>query len=145
MGRRLRVKGYAQRDEDDCGIQMAGNSNSRINNGLKYVHTRTRKSTVLKEHLINKGISQSNEIFPLWFPWILFPLILCIRLSYILKPTNWWILHPDEIFQTMEGIVLIYFCCIIYLFIFIYLFIYFFNYLFICLNLNELHIYIIIM
>ena len=41
--------------------------------------------------------------FPLWFIWPLFFLTSALRVQYVMRPSNWWILHPDEIYQTMEG------------------------------------------
>lgn len=41
--------------------------------------------------------------FPKRLPWLLVALTLTFRLHYVLQPVNWWILHPDEIFQTTEG------------------------------------------
>ena len=86
-----------------------GNSDTRLNDDLKNTHTRRRIVSVSKGNKItqeaNQSIPLSSDIFPSWLPWILFPLTLLIRLLYVLEPTNWWILHPDEIFQTMEGTV----------------------------------------
>ena len=41
--------------------------------------------------------------FPSWFIWPLFFLTSALRVQYVMRPSNWWILHPDEIYQTMEG------------------------------------------
>lgn len=56
-----------------------------------------------KDCFINNDNSATKDLFPYWLPWILFPLTLSVRILYVLEPTNWWILHPDEIFQTIEG------------------------------------------
>ncbi|OWF40950.1 uncharacterized protein LOC110463146 [Mizuhopecten yessoensis] len=42
------------------------------------------------------------DLFPRKSVWIVFVITLCIRLRYVSKGENWWILHPDEIFQSVE-------------------------------------------
>ena len=44
-----------------------------------------------------------ENVFPEYLPWYLFVLIVCVRIYYVLQPRNWWLLHPDEIFQSVEG------------------------------------------
>lgn len=44
-----------------------------------------------------------EDVFPEYLPWYLFVLIVCVRIYYVLQPRNWWLLHPDEIFQSVEG------------------------------------------
>ncbi|XP_063448690.1 uncharacterized protein LOC134728150 [Mytilus trossulus] len=43
-----------------------------------------------------------ESILPELLPWYLFVIVLCIRIHYVLQPKNWWLLHPDEIFQSVE-------------------------------------------
>ncbi|XP_069136108.1 uncharacterized protein [Argopecten irradians] len=43
-----------------------------------------------------------KNIFPNWSPWILYAVTLVIRVTYINKKSNWWIYHPDEIYQSIE-------------------------------------------
>ncbi|KAL3856509.1 hypothetical protein ACJMK2_011259 [Sinanodonta woodiana] len=44
-----------------------------------------------------------NYIFPKNVHWLVFLVTLMFRLWYVCDKRNWWILHPDEIFQTLEG------------------------------------------
>ena len=44
-----------------------------------------------------------EDVFPEYLPWYLFVLIVFVRIYYVLQPRNWWLLHPDEIFQSVEG------------------------------------------
>ena len=46
---------------------------------------------------------KSGNIFPKRFHWLLFAITLTFRIWYVSRPSNWWVLHPDEIYQTMEG------------------------------------------
>ncbi|KAL3857570.1 hypothetical protein ACJMK2_012221 [Sinanodonta woodiana] len=41
-------------------------------------------------------------LFPHWIPYMVVSLTLAFRLVYVSQPENWWIHHPDEIFQTIE-------------------------------------------
>ncbi|WAR03213.1 hypothetical protein MAR_009771 [Mya arenaria] len=43
-----------------------------------------------------------TSIFPRWLPWLIVMVTLSVRVHHVLQPTNWWILHPDEVFQTVE-------------------------------------------
>ena len=52
---------------------------------------------------LNSNIVDDIHLFPRWLPWILVALTLTFRVHYVLQPKNWWILHPDEVYQTTEG------------------------------------------
>ncbi|KAK3581733.1 hypothetical protein CHS0354_000117 [Potamilus streckersoni] len=41
-------------------------------------------------------------LFPHWLPYMVVSLTMAFRLVYVSQPENWWIHHPDEIFQTIE-------------------------------------------
>ena len=43
-------------------------------------------------------------LFPRNTHWIVFLFTLVFRVWYVSGKENWWILHPDEIYQTLEGI-----------------------------------------
>ncbi|XP_070206211.1 uncharacterized protein [Littorina saxatilis] len=45
---------------------------------------------------------QGGHWFPSWFIWPLFVLTSSFRVYYVTQPRNWWLVHPDEIYQTME-------------------------------------------
>lgn len=42
-------------------------------------------------------------LFPIYSEWIVFVVTLVLRCNYVSQKDNWWVLHPDEIFQAMEG------------------------------------------
>ena len=45
-----------------------------------------------------------EDLFPKGTPWLIVLMTLVFRLWYVSKTENWWILHPDEVYQTIEGI-----------------------------------------
>lgn len=55
----------------------------------------------------NHGYDVDNEdvqgLFPRYSEWIVFVVTLVLRCNYVSQKDNWWVLHPDEIFQAMEG------------------------------------------
>lgn len=55
----------------------------------------------------NHGYDVDNEdvqgLFPRYSEWIVFVVTLVLRCNYVSQKNNWWLLHPDEIFQAMEG------------------------------------------
>lgn len=55
----------------------------------------------------NHGYDVDNEdvqgLFPRYSEWIVFVVTLVLRCYYVSQKNNWWLLHPDEIFQAMEG------------------------------------------
>ena len=44
------------------------------------------------------------DLFPRNTHWVVFLFTLVFRVWYVSRKENWWILHPDEIYQTLEGI-----------------------------------------
>lgn len=44
-----------------------------------------------------------DNFLPRWTHWVVFVLTVCVRMYYISQPRSLWILHPDEIYQTIEG------------------------------------------
>ncbi|KAK6192415.1 hypothetical protein SNE40_003884 [Patella caerulea] len=44
----------------------------------------------------------SKLLLPTWLPWFLVFFNMASRVHYVMKPKNWWILHPDEVFQGVE-------------------------------------------
>ncbi|XP_078338736.1 uncharacterized protein LOC111135920 isoform X2 [Crassostrea virginica] len=43
-------------------------------------------------------------LFPKCSKWIVFGITLVLRCTYVTRKENWWLLHPDEIFQSMEAL-----------------------------------------
>jgi len=69
------------------------NGHNRVHNGGKRFRN--------QESNINQ--SEPENIFPNWSPWLLYCVTLAIRISYVRRKANWWIYHPDEIYQAVEG------------------------------------------
>ena len=44
-----------------------------------------------------------DNFLPRWTHWAVAILTLFVRIYYIGQPQSFWILHPDEIYQTVEG------------------------------------------
>ena len=58
-----------------------------------------------QSHTKNATLESSLEdLFPNGTPWLIVLFTLVFRLWYVSKTENWWILHPDEVYQTIEGI-----------------------------------------
>ena len=49
------------------------------------------------------GCCGLEDTVPRWAPVAIFLCTLIIRVSYVSRKINWWILHPDEVFQSLEG------------------------------------------
>ncbi|KAK3756910.1 hypothetical protein RRG08_007689 [Elysia crispata] len=41
-------------------------------------------------------------VIPTWTPWLVSLMTLVFRVYHVTEPRNWWVLHPDEVFQSME-------------------------------------------
>ena len=44
-----------------------------------------------------------EDLFPSWFPWCVVIATVIVRVCYVYQPESWWILHPDEVFQSVES------------------------------------------
>lgn len=44
-----------------------------------------------------------DALIPSCTPWIIYACVFAFRLHHVNQKENWWILHPDEIFQSVEG------------------------------------------
>ena len=53
-----------------------------------------------QQHVCTCGL---ERIFPWWFPGVVFLVTVLVRMHYVYQPANWWVLHPDEVFQSVEG------------------------------------------
>jgi hypothetical protein len=62
----------------------------------------SNKDSDLIRDTVKCGCGLEN-VFQEYLPWYLFVLIVFVRIYYVLQPRNWWLLHPDEIFQSVEG------------------------------------------
>ncbi|KAK3797749.1 hypothetical protein RRG08_020142 [Elysia crispata] len=46
--------------------------------------------------------TKRSALFPRWTPWVVTLGTFAIRVNHVIDPGNWWVLHPDEIYQSME-------------------------------------------
>lgn len=42
-------------------------------------------------------------LFPRGSQWVIFGVTLVFRLMYVTNRRHWWLLHPDEVYQSVEG------------------------------------------
>lgn len=74
--------------------------------GTTSKHQFKSKEEILKLNRELKSTSnrqdQDATLFPRHFHWIVFIFTLVFRIHYVIQKENWWILHPDEIYQTLE-------------------------------------------
>lgn len=47
--------------------------------------------------------SDKYNLWPPWGIWVIYIVTLIYRVCVIKDTNSWWILHPDEIFQSLEG------------------------------------------
>lgn len=80
-------------------IQTLGRSTNQKENSDRINRKPGRKD----ESSIKNGQNQHADIFPRYSEWIVFLVTILLRFHYVSQKQNWWILHPDEIFQSMEG------------------------------------------
>lgn len=53
--------------------------------------------------LRQEGVTVWEGAFPWWAVWVVSTVTLAVRLNIVKQARNWWILHPDEVFQSIEG------------------------------------------
>ncbi|BFZ04479.1 hypothetical protein BsWGS_07518 [Bradybaena similaris] len=46
--------------------------------------------------------NEATQLFPRSTPLIVAGVTLVIRVLYVLNPRNWWMVHPDEVYQSIE-------------------------------------------
>ncbi|XP_055872008.1 uncharacterized protein LOC106073822 [Biomphalaria glabrata] len=51
---------------------------------------------------VSKNEDADGKLLPSYFPWIVASVTSVLRVIYVTTPKNWWVQHPDEIFQSME-------------------------------------------
>jgi len=110
MGKK-RVKKQHRNDNDILLNRMETESmkkNDKYNGKITKTcseHFKTSENGKCPEQNIPGSNQEDNEsgIFPIGTEWLVFFLTLCFRIRYVSRKENWWILHPDEIFQSVEG------------------------------------------
>ena len=43
------------------------------------------------------------RLFPRWTVIVVTVITVLWRLTIVVDPGSWWVLHPDEVYQTAEG------------------------------------------
>ena len=66
-------------------------------NGQKKESPKQRK---LEDHASACGL---DDLFPWWCPYIVTIVTMIVRVSYVVSPRSWWMIHPDEVYQSIEG------------------------------------------
>ncbi|KAH3887378.1 uncharacterized protein LOC127843712 isoform X2 [Dreissena polymorpha] len=78
---------------------------TRLNNKSTHTEIDQKVRTANNLHEINKKPGKDYEdtcIFPRCMISIIVLASLGMRMRYVTDSRNWWILHPDEIYQTIE-------------------------------------------
>ncbi|KAK7088577.1 uncharacterized protein [Littorina saxatilis] len=73
-------------------------------NDHQHKHTNTPKSNNDDDNNSSNPSSDccNDNMFPQWTPQIVWLVCTLLRVSYVTQPDNWWVLHPDENFQSLE-------------------------------------------
>ncbi|XP_050410788.1 uncharacterized protein LOC126825253 [Patella vulgata] len=58
-------------------------------------------SGLIKIQKVSKSTG-NGCMFPWYSSYLIFLVTIVIRVCYVSQPSNWWILHPDEIYQSLE-------------------------------------------
>lgn len=105
----LREASFSQNKRtSNCRCQTNHGTDRNLNGVL------TKENGFLTKDLCTCSSKQSKQckqttlsselfLFPEWLPWVICAVTLVFRVHYVLQPINWWILHPDEVYQTTEG------------------------------------------
>ncbi|ESO84700.1 hypothetical protein LOTGIDRAFT_168569 [Lottia gigantea] len=79
---------------------------SKVRESLKIHDVHQSEVKDSKSHLkIDDALpcaTEKDNIFPWYSPYVIFAVTLVIRVYYVSQPRNWWILHPDEVYQSLE-------------------------------------------
>ena len=65
-------------------------------------HSQRRRSFEKRQSDVQD--QETTDVFPDWLTvWHVTFLTLAVRLWIVADRKQWWILHPDEVFQSVEG------------------------------------------
>ncbi|XP_060561315.1 uncharacterized protein LOC132721080 [Ruditapes philippinarum] len=74
----------------------------RKTRGLEGKETGSSQNEVHTTRALGKCTCGNSTGISWWWPWFIVVVTACVRIRYVIMPGNWWILHPDEIFQSIE-------------------------------------------
>lgn len=57
----------------------------------------------MKKETLVPALECYQDVAPRRLEWLVFLVTVCWRVYYVYRKENWWILHPDEIFQSIGG------------------------------------------
>ena len=57
----------------------------------------------LEEECIPGIETEADDFLPPFSIWLVHLASIIVRIAIVSDKTSWWILHPDEVFQTVEG------------------------------------------
>ena len=93
-----------QKVNNDCKTQTVEEKCERSEKDIQTAYARpdidaeTRTGSAAPEAAWNVA-----DMFPRDTHWFVSLFTLVFRVWYVSRMKNWWILHPDEIYQTLEG------------------------------------------
>ena len=93
-----------QKVKNDCKTQTVEEKCERSEKDIQTAYTRpdidaeTKTGSTAPEAARNMA-----DMFPRDTHWFVSLFTLVFRVWYVSRMKNWWILHPDEIYQTLEG------------------------------------------
>ena len=95
--------------ENNNNMQTTKHTCERREKGYRKSATPPGKSpeTTAGSHSQNSA-NDMADLFRRNTHWLVFLFTLVFRVWYVSRKENWWILHPDEVYQTLEGISFIY-------------------------------------
>lgn len=75
-----------------------------------HAHISSKNGGIRKQPDIDGAAATGNDVaetaknlFPRNTHWFVFLFTVVFRVWYVCRRQNWWVLHPDEIYQTLEG------------------------------------------
>lgn len=116
MGKQTKLNGAHKKKGSPNGSDKMHKTNNFVfnnnnnNNGKDLRNRKRQKDPPQSKDLLGRNGRTdrdaddcSNDIFPRHAEVIVFLVTLGVRLLYVSRKRNWWILHPDEVFQITEG------------------------------------------
>ena len=98
---------YKNKDTPNNDMQRTKQTFGRSEEGHRKTATPTLPGKILETTTgtsLQKSARDLADLFPRNTHWMVFLFTLVFRVWYVSRKENWWILHPDEIYQTLEGI-----------------------------------------
>lgn len=108
---RKRKQPQARGSSGNCFSSQNNNNGPVVPSGKPVGNETYRNGQISRSVLKKRGEHRkdcadqrsSDLIFPGCTPWVVFLVTLLGRVVYVSQTKNWWILHPDEVFQSVEG------------------------------------------